>query len=142
MKTFISLFLSSGTFSAAISLVYWFSSKDITGTLFLGLMMLAFAWVAVYSKIAEAGSDLAGDNPETTHAQRAGEDIGIVTKATPWSFLLAVCIVTSLAGAVWSAFVLFAGFGGVLLCLWRLGAESARAGNKRIFTEEGEETVT
>lgn len=142
MKTFISLFLSSGAFSASISIVYWFSSKDITGTLFLGLMMLAFAWVAVYTKIAEAESDLAGDKPETTHAQRAGEDVGIVTKSTPWSFLLAVCIVTSLIGVVWTSFVLFLGLGGAMLCLWRLGAESARAGHKRILTEEGEETVT
>lgn len=142
MKTFISLFLSSGAFSGSISAVYWFSSRDITGTLFLGLMMLAFAWVAVYSKTAEAESDLAGDDPETTHARRAGEDVGIVTKATPWSFLLAVCIVTALYGAVWSAFVVFLGLGGALLCLWRLGAESARAGHKRIVTEEGEETVT
>ena len=142
MKTFISLFLSSGAFAAAISIVYWFSSKDITGTLFLGLMMLAFAWVAVYTKIAEAQSDLAGDKPETTHAQRAGEDVGIVTKATPWPLLLALCILMLLFGIVWSSFVLFLGLGGMLLCLWRLGAESARTGTKRILTKEGEETVT
>lgn len=142
MKTFISLFISSGLFAFSIAVVYWFSSKDLTGTFFLALMTLAFAWVALYSKIAEAQSDLAGDDKEATHAGRAGEDVGIVTKATPWSFLLALCILGTIFGIVWSAFVLFLALAGVLLCLWRLGAESARAGHKRIVTEEGEETVT
>lgn len=142
MKTFISLWLSSGTFALSIAIVYWFSSKDLTGTFFLGFMTLAFAWVAVYTKIADANSDLAGDDKEAVHAQRAGEDLGIVTKQTPWSILLAAAILMALLGAIWSDVLLLAGIAGALLCLWRLGGESARAGVKRIVTEEGEETVT
>lgn len=142
VKTFISLFLSSGTFSLAIAIVYWFSSKDLTGTLFLAFMTLGFSWIVVYTKIAEANSDLAGDIKEAHYAERAGEDLGIVTKQTPWSILLAASILLALLGVVWSDVLLVAGVAAALLCAWRLGAESARAGHKRIVTEEGEETVT
>lgn len=137
MKTFVGLFLSSGTFGASIAVVYWFSSHEPAGTFLLGFMTLAFAWAAIYSIIAESGTNLAGDDPDLQHKERAGEDVGIVTKATPWPMLLALSIFWTLLGVVWSDFLLLSGIAAMLLCLWRLGAESARAGTKRVMTEEG-----
>ncbi len=141
MKTFVGLFLSSATFSAAICIVYWFSSHEKAGTFLLGFMMLAFCWAAGYSYISEKETHLVGDR-SIDPSQAAGEDVGIFTKFTPWPFLLAVSILVLLVGVVWSDFLIFAGIAGMLLCLWRLGAESARVGRKRIVTKEGSEDVT
>lgn len=141
MKTFAGLFLSSATFGLSIAIVYWFSSREIAGTFLLGFMMIAFFWVAGYSYIAERASNLAGDR-DIDPAAAAGEDVGIFTKSTPWPFFLAVGILLVLLGVVWSDFLLFTGIGVMLLCLWRLGAESARTGKKRVETKEGPENVS
>ncbi|MFN2448750.1 MAG: cytochrome c oxidase subunit 4 [Candidatus Baltobacteraceae bacterium] len=142
MKTLIGLFLSSMTFSGAIALVYWFSSHEPAGTFLLGFMFLGFAWAAGYTRLAEKGSQLAGDDKKLDPGGRAGEDLGIVTKETPWPMLLACSILVLFIGVVWSGFLVGAGLGAALLCLWRLGAESARTGTKTIVTEEGTEKVT
>ena len=130
------------SFAGAIAIVYWFSSREPAGTFLLGFMLLGFAWAAGYTYLAEQGSQLAGDDETLEPGGRAGEDLGIVTKETPWPLLLACSILILLIGAVWSACALFAGLGAALLCLWRLGAESARAGAKTIATKEGIEKVT
>jgi hypothetical protein len=142
MKTFVGVFTSSAVFAVSIALVYWYASRDHAGTLLLGFMFLAFSWVAGYSLVTERGSDLAGDDAQAQHKERAGEDLGIVTKDTPWPLLLALSILCLFVGIIWSDFLLFTGLGSMLICLWRLGAESARVGYKRVMTEEGPENAT
>jgi hypothetical protein len=142
VKTFVGLFGSSSVFALVICIIYWFSSHEYAGTLFLGFMCCALAFAAGYALLAEREGQLAGDDGQLNHKERAGEDVGIVTKETPWPVLLAFSILWFLLGLVWSDFMIFTGLAAMLLCIWRLGAESSRVGHERVWTEEGEEEVT
>jgi Cytochrome c oxidase subunit IV len=142
VKTFVGLFGSSALFSLAICIVYWFSSHEYAGTLFLGFMCCALAFAAGYAMLAERQGSIAGDDGTLNQKDRAGEDVGIVTKETPWPPLLAVSILWLFIGLLWSDFMIFTGLAAILLCLWRLGAESARVGHERVWTEEGPEDTT
>lgn len=142
MKTFVALFASSALFAAAACVIYWFASHEFAGTMFLGFMCCALAFAAGYSMMAERDANLAGDDPQLQQKEAAGEDVGIFTKESPWPLVLALSILWTFVGLVWSDFMIFTGLAAMLLCLWRLGAESSRVGYERIMTDEGEEEVT
>lgn len=142
MKTFVGLFLSSAAFGAAISIVYWFASHEYAGTLLLGFMAMALTFAAGFAFMAERNASLEGDDPQLMHKEAAGEDLGIVTKESPWPILLAFSILWMFIGLVWSDFMLYTGLAAMLLVLWRLGAESARIEFRRIPSEEGPPDVT
>ena len=139
MKTLVGLFASSALFGLCACVVYWFSSHDRGGALLLGFMTVALSWAAGYAFVAERGAKLAGDDPQLQHKERAGEAVTLVTKESPWPFLLALSILWFLIGVIWSDFLLVTGIALMLLCLWRLGAESARVGAERVPDEEGRE---
>ncbi len=141
MKTFIGLFLSSAAFAAVICVVYWFASHEYAGTLLLGFMCFGLAFAAGYAMLAERNAEVEGDDPQMQHKEAAGEDIGVVTKESAWPTVLALSILWFLIGLVWSDFMLFTGIAAILLCLWRLGAESARVGREYVMTEEGPNPV-
>jgi cytochrome c oxidase subunit IV len=141
MKTFIGLFLSSAVFGAVISIIYWFASREYAGTLLLGFMFCGLAFAAGYATLAERNAAVAGDDGERQHKETAGEDVGIVTKESAWPTALAFSILWFFIGLVWSDFMLFTGIAAMLLCLWRLGAESARVGHEYIITKEGPNKV-
>lgn len=141
MKTYIGLFMSTAVFSVSISIIYWFSSHDYFGALLLGFMFCALTFAAGYALLAERESYLDGDDNQLQHKEVAGEDVGIFTKESSWPPLLALSILWFLIGLIWSDFMLFTGIVAMLFCLWRLGAESARTGHKRLYTEEGPEDV-
>lgn len=141
MKTFVGLFVSSATFAAVISIVYWFASHEYVGTLFLGFMCCALAFAAGYAIIFERNAHLAGDDPQLGQKEAAGEDVGIVTKRTPWPAVLAFSVLWFFIGLLWSDFMIFTGLAAMLLCLWRLGAESSRVGHERVRTEDGPEEI-
>ena len=142
MKTFVALFGSSAVFAAAISIIYWFSSHEYAGTLFLGFMCCALGFAAGYAMLFEHEARLAGDDGNLDQKERAGEDVGIITKETPWPVVLAFSILWFFIGLLWSDFMIFTGLAAILLCLWRLGAESSRVGHEREWTEDGPEDVT
>lgn len=142
MKTFAGLFGSSAAFALAICIVYWFASHEYAGTLFLGFMCCALAFAAGYAMFFERDAHLAGDDSQLHQKEAAGEDVGIFTKETPWPVLLAFSILWLLLGIVWSDFMIFTGLAAILLCIWRLAAESARVGHERIWTEDGPEEVS
>ncbi len=142
MKTFAGLFLSSAAFGASISIVYWFASHEYAGTLMLGFMACALAFAAGYALTAERNAELAGDQAQMRQKDAAGEDVGIFTKESPWPILLAFSILWTFVGLIWSDFMIFTGLAAILLCIWRLGAESARVGHERIWTEDGPQDVT
>ncbi len=126
MKAFITLFLSSATFGAVAAIVYWFSSREIIGTLMLGLMALGLSFAAGYALLAERNAQLPGDEETIQHKETAGEVLGVFTKESAWPILLAFSILALFVGVVWSPFVAAAGLAAMLLILWRLSAESAR----------------
>lgn len=142
MKTFAGLFLSSAAFAASISIVYWFSSHDYAGTLMLGFMCIGLGFAAGYALLAEREARLAGDDGQLAQKEAAGEDVGIFTKESAWPPLLAFSILWLFIGLFWSDFMIFTGLAAILLCLWRLGAESARVGHETVITEDGPEDAT
>ena len=142
MKTFFGLFLSSAVFGAVASIIYWFASHEYAGTLMLGFMACALAFAAGYALIFDRDTALPGDDPGLDQKEASGEDVGIFTKESPWPLLLAFSILWTFIGLVWSDFMIFTGLAAVLLCLWRLGAESGRVGHDRIWTEDGPQDVT
>jgi Cytochrome c oxidase subunit IV len=139
MKTMVALFCSSALFGLSISGIYWFSSHDRGGSLLLGFMCIALSWAAGYAFLAERAADLAGDDPEPRPGERAGEEVMLITKESPWPICLALSILWLTIGLIWSNFMIVTGVLAMLACLWRLAAESARVGSARVLDKEGRE---
>jgi hypothetical protein len=128
VKSFVGLFGIAAAFGAIIAVVYWFvAHEEATGTTLLGIMAAALAFAAGYAVVAERDADLEGDDPSESRESVAGEDLGIFTLRSPYPILLAFCTLAVLTGMLWSPLLGVAGLIGMLLCFWRLGAESARA---------------
>lgn len=123
MKTFVSLFVSSLVFSAAIATVYWFTAYDPTGTFFLGIMAASFAFVVAYILIAEREANFASDRPNAEHADAAGEYLGLFQVESAWPIVLAAAVVSLLVGMLlpWLA---VAGTALLLVTIWMLVRES------------------
>jgi hypothetical protein len=127
MKTFILFFAASGIFGGATGLAYWFiAHEEGTGTVLLGCMAAALLFAALYAVVAEKEADLPGDHPDERAEEAAGEDLGVFTSSSAWPVLVAVSSLATLVGMLWSPLIGFSGLIALLLCLWRLGAESAR----------------
>lgn len=123
MTTARSVFLSSAVFGIAIAIVYWFSSHHRGGTLLLGLMAVAMIFAAAFTYAVGRNADLSGDRDP---AGAVREDLGIFTTQSIWPPAAAAATCVLLIGLVWSPYVGAAGLIGLLLVLWRLGAESNR----------------
>jgi len=127
MKSFVGIFLVSAAFGAAIAIAYFFfAHEEGAGTALLGFMGAALAFAALYAVVAERDADLPGDYPYESSDEVAGEDLGVFTTETPYPILIAVCTLAIMTGMLWSPLLGIAGLIGLLLCFWRLGAESAR----------------
>jgi hypothetical protein len=127
VKSFVGLFAVAGLFGVAIAVAYWFiAHEEAAGTALLGIMAAALLFTAGYAVVAERNANLEGDDPDVPNAAVAGEDLGVFTVESAWPFLIAVSALATLVGVLWSP--LLGGLGAValVLCLWRLGAESAR----------------
>ena len=124
MKIGVRLFLSSATFGVAIAIAYWFSAHEITGTLLLGIMGLALSFAACYILVAEREARLVGDRPSATHAESAGERVGVFTVRSKWPFGLAIAVALLLIGAVFNAPLAIAAFVVVLTLIGMLIRES------------------
>ncbi|MBV9648194.1 MAG: cytochrome c oxidase subunit 4 [Candidatus Eremiobacteraeota bacterium] len=121
----MALLLISGAFGVAIAVAYWLiAHEETTGTALLGIMSAALFFAASYAIIAERNANLAGDVPEPQTAE-APEDLGIFTTHSPWPILVALCALGALSGVLWSPFLAVVSLCALLLCLWRLGRESA-----------------
>lgn len=127
MKSFVRVFMSSAIFGAVIWVIYWFVARqEAFGAMVLGVMTAALSFAAFYAVVAEREARLEGDAKDAPPDAFAGDDLGIYTKHSAWPILLGLCAGLGLLGLLWSP--LFACFmlAGFVLCLWRLGAESAR----------------
>ena len=127
MRVFVWLFVSAALFGVAIAVAYWFiAHREAAGTALLGIMAAALAFTAGYAIVAERDARLEGDDPAESNEAVAGEDLGVFTIRTAYPVLIALCTLALLTGMIWSPLLGVAGLVGLLLCLWRLGAESAR----------------
>lgn len=128
MKTFVALFGISAAFGCAIAVAYFLvAHEEGAGTALLGFMTAALSFTALYAIVAERHADLDGDDPQQRSDGAAGEDLGIFTTESAYPILIAVCALALLTGILWSPLLAVAGTIGMVLCLWRLGAESARS---------------
>lgn len=127
MKTFVWVFGVAATFAFAVDLVYWFSSKvEPAGVALLSILTIALTFAAAYANVAERNARLAGDRPDERHENVAGEEIDIITTASPYPVLVAICVLFLIAGVVWSPLLGALALAALLLCLWQLGRESSR----------------
>lgn len=127
MKTFVGVFTSSALFGLAIWIAYWFVARqEAAGALLLGIMMMALALATLYALVAERDARLEGDAPSPKPDDWAGDDLGVFTKETPWPFLAGACAALGLLAMLWSPLIALFLLAAFVLCLWRLGAESAR----------------
>lgn len=127
MRSFVGLFGFSAAFGLAVAIAYFFiAHEEGAGTALLGFMTAALSFAALYAVVAERDADLEGDCPNKRNEEVAGEDLGIFTTETPYPILIAVSALAMMTGMLWSPLLGIAGLIGMLLCFWRLGAESAR----------------
>ena len=127
MKTFVALFLSSTAFGLAIAIAYWLiAHQETTGTVLLGIMTAAFAFAALYAVVAERDAHIDGDDAQMTAEQTSGEDLGVYTTQSAYPILLALSCLVMLLGVLYSPLLGCVALVAAILCLWRLGAESAR----------------
>ena len=127
MKSFVGLFGISAAFGCAVAIAYFFiAHEEGAGTALLGIMTAALTFAALYAVVAERDADLEGDYPNKRNEEVAGEDLGIFTTQTPYPILIAVSALAMMTGMLWSPLLGIAGLIGMLLCFWRLGAESSR----------------
>lgn len=127
MRTFVGIFLVSAAFGIAIAIAYFFlAHEEGAGTALLGFLGAALTFAALYAVVAERDADLAGDYPDRSSDEAAGEDLGIFTTESPYPILIAICTLAVLTGMLWSPLLGIAGLVGLVLCFWRLGAESSR----------------
>ncbi|MBV8434451.1 MAG: cytochrome c oxidase subunit 4 [Candidatus Eremiobacteraeota bacterium] len=127
MKTFVGLFGASALFGIALAVAYWFvAHEEATGTVLLGCMAAALVFTAGYAVVAERSADLDGDDPNGPLERAAGEELGVFTTHSAWPILVASCSLLTLAGTLWSPALAVAAGIALILCCWRLGAESAR----------------
>ncbi len=121
MKIGVRLFLSSMTFGIVISTVYGFTTHDVVGSIFLGIMALALVIVAIFIIVAQREANLAGDHPDMSPADVAGEELGVFTMESYWPILAAAGTTLFILGVV---FVPGVSFGlmllGAALIAWTL----------------------
>ena len=127
MKTFVGLFAVVSGFGIVIAAVYWFvAHEEAAGSALLGMMSAALAFATAYPILAEREARLEGDDPGASTENSGGADLGVFTTESPYPILIAVCTLALLAGVLWSPLLGVFGLAGTIVCLWRLGAESAR----------------
>ncbi|MGA7355835.1 MAG: cytochrome c oxidase subunit 4 [Candidatus Cybelea sp.] len=128
MKSFVGLFGIAALFGLVIAVTYFFvAHEEGAGTALLAVMATALTFAAGYAVLAERDANVEGDDPNQSSEEVAGDDLGVFTVASPWPILIALCTLALLTGMLWSPLLAVAGLVGMLLCFWRLGAESARA---------------
>jgi hypothetical protein len=100
MKIGVRLLLSSMTFAIVIATVYGFTTHDVAGVVFLGMMALGLVIVAGFIVVAEREADLAGDRPDVLPADFVGEDLGTFTLESYWPILAAAGTACVIIGVV------------------------------------------
>lgn len=124
MNVGVRLFLSSAAFGIAIAVAYWLSAHELTGTVLLAIMAFALVFAAGYMLFAERDARLAGDRPNATNAEAAGEQVGTFVLRSMWPFALAVAIALLLIGLVFNVPLAVGAFACALLAIRGLIRES------------------
>jgi hypothetical protein len=100
MRTAVQLFVSSMIFAVVIAALYWMTTHDIIGVVFLGIMALALIIVASYIFRAEREANLAADSADIHPAEVAGENLGAFSFESYWPIVAALGSAMLLSGIV------------------------------------------
>jgi hypothetical protein len=110
VKTFVRVFLASGTFLVISGAIYWFVSDEPAGTfLLLGCgiatyVMASYAWIRVRTS-AEPVEDRGDADP----GAGAGEPITSFTMDSPWPLVFGVGVAVLAGGLVFGPALLILG---------------------------------
>jgi uncharacterized membrane protein HdeD (DUF308 family) len=127
MKSLVAVFGVSALFGLTIEVVYAVvARREASGMALLGIMTIALAFAALYAYFAEREAKLEGDDEDAEPPSWAGDDLGVYTSKSAWPILLSACVGLGLLALLWSPVIAALVLVAFLLCLWRLGAESAR----------------
>ena len=100
----------AGAFGLFVALAYWFVSYEEAGSVLLGLMGTASAFVGGYLVSQRRKVRLrAEDDPDATHVSAAGETVGEFSSGSIWPLLMAIGATIGLQGFVFGRWLLFAG---------------------------------
>ncbi|MFN2460519.1 MAG: cytochrome c oxidase subunit 4 [Candidatus Velthaea sp.] len=124
MKIATGVFVSSMTFGAVVALVYWFTTKELVGTVLLGLFAVGFAFVAAYLQFTRGHTHVDGDDTERTPRELAGEKIGVFSLESPWPVILALCSTGLVIGIVLHPMLAALSALAFFSTLWQLVRES------------------
>ncbi|GAC1417747.1 MAG: hypothetical protein NVS3B16_09990 [Vulcanimicrobiaceae bacterium] len=100
MKIAVRLFLSSMLFALGIAGAYAWATRDIVGTILLGMMAVAMIFVAGYILVAEKEANLASDAQNARPTELTGEILGVFTTESYWPILGAAATALLLLGVV------------------------------------------
>lgn len=120
MRTFVKVFLASGTFLVASGTIYWFVAYEPAGTFLLvgcGLatyVMAGYAWTRI-RRSAEPVEDLGDSDP----GAGAGEPITSFTMDSPWPLVLGVGVAVLAGGLVFGPALLI--LGAILVVIAAIG---------------------
>jgi hypothetical protein len=101
VRTFVKVFLASGTFILVSAIVYWFVSHEPAGTiLLLGTaaatsVMAAYAWVKV-----RRSTEPVEDRGDADPGEGAGEPITTFAMDSPWPLVFGVGVAVLAGGLV------------------------------------------
>ena len=123
MTISIRLFAFAMAFGLFLAAVYWFDTRHAAGTVFLAMMGLGFIWVTSYLFVSRQETQYDGDE-ERAPSELAGEQIGVVSRESPWPIVLAMATAALLIGVVLHPMLAAFGSLAFLIILWELARES------------------
>lgn len=126
MRLVSALFVFASLFGLATATAYWFLSHEPAGAILLGFVGASMAFAAGYAFVAEREARVEGDEQPAPRSS-SGDDLGIFTSSSAWPILTALCAAVSLVSLLYSPLLCVLALVALLLCIWRMGAESARA---------------
>jgi hypothetical protein len=117
------MFLSSTCFGLGIAALYWFTTHENVGTIFLGLFGAGFAFVTGYTMVIKPKTRLDGDE-QRAPSELAGETIGVFSLESPWPIILACSTAALLIGIVLHPMLAVFAFAALGVTLWQMVRES------------------
>jgi len=109
MMTTVRVLLSAATFTGIIAAIYWFSAREVVGTLLLGLMTVALGFAATMITLRARGEPPPpGDYPNLGPEDVAGHLLEFA-EGSPWPVILAVGFALIVTGLVYGWWLVFPG---------------------------------
>jgi len=120
VRTFVKVFLASGTFLLVSDAIYWFVSYEPAGTVLLlgtGLatyVMATYAWLRV-----RRSDDLVEDRGDADPGEGAGEPVASFTMDSPWPLVFGIGVAVVAGGLVFGPALLV--LGAILVVIGAVG---------------------